>query len=227
MLAINNSLENWGPCPHRRHFSVYIDNLACKGILHHPEVSPKMALMLTFFSNFYFLLHHVKERSNVVADAFSRPAVCGEHSNEPAAPINHVIEISGVEHERTDECYRYINLLDRPKVHSALIQYITLDVSLLLLDDAKLREQNCRTGVAREQIHNTDFQVHVLRAHLSKEVRKAIQQGYHKYNFQSILKSKQANKNFIIGKRLMYLKQVDAMKKLCIPDTPDLKTKIL
>ena len=81
-------------------------------------------------------------------------------------------------------------------------------------------------GVTQEQIHNAEF--HVVRAHLSKEVRKAIQQGYRKDKFFSkILKSKQANDNSVIDKGPIHLKKEGAMQQLCIPDTPELKKKIL
>ena len=69
LLAIKTALEKCRPYLHGRHFSVYTDNSACRWILHHPKVSPKMARMLTFFSQFDFVLHHVKGRSNEMADA--------------------------------------------------------------------------------------------------------------------------------------------------------------
>ncbi|CAI5710793.1 unnamed protein product [Peronospora destructor] len=111
-------------------------------------------------------------------------------------------------------------------VHSALIQYIPLDVSQLLLDDVKLRGESRPIVVAQEQIHNAEF--HVVRAHISTEVRKAIQQGYCKDKFfKNIWKTKQSNNNFIIDKGFIYLKQDDPIQQICIPDMPELKTKIL
>nr|CCA18053.1 AlNc14C44G3613 [Albugo laibachii Nc14] len=124
-------------------------------------------------SQFDYVLHHVKGRSNVAADALSCPAVSEEHSTEPDVPTYHVPDMSYV--------------------------YIPLDVSRLLLDDVKLRGESRPLGVAQEQIHNAEF--HLVRAHLSKEVRKAIQQGYSKDKvFKNIWKTKQSNKNFIIDK---------------------------
>ena len=54
-------------------------------------------------------------------------------------------------------------------VHFSFIQYIPLDVSQLLLDVVKLRGEICPIGVAHEQIYNAVL--HVVRVHLSKEVR--------------------------------------------------------
>nr|CCA27674.1 polyprotein putative [Albugo laibachii Nc14] len=226
VLAIKTALEKWRPYLHGRHFSVYTDNSACKWMLHHPMVSPKMTRMLMFFSQFDFVLHHVKGRSNVVADALSRPTASGEHSTDTDVPTYPVPDMSHVVHDCTDDCNLHFNLLDRQVVHSSLIQYIALDVSQLLLDVVELRGEIRSIGVAQEQIHNAGF--HVVRAHLSKEVRKAIQQGYSKDKvFKNIWKTKQSNNNFIIDKELIYLKQDEAMQQVCIPDIPELNTKIL
>ncbi|CAH0493150.1 unnamed protein product [Peronospora farinosa] len=185
-----------------------------------------MARMLTFFSQFDFVLHHVKGQSNVVADALSRPPVTGEHSNEPTVPTSHVPDLSHVVHECTEECNLPFTLLDKHMVHSVLLQYIPLDVSQLLLDDVELRKESRPIGVAQEQIHNAEF--HVVRAHISKKVRKAIQQGYRKDKFfKNIWETEQPNDKFIIDKGLLCLKQDDAMQQICIPDMPELKTKIL
>nr|CCA16990.1 AlNc14C28G2713 [Albugo laibachii Nc14] len=167
------------------------------------KVSPEMARMLTFFSQFDFVLHRVKGLSNVVADALSRPAVSGEHSSEPDVPTYHVPDMSHVVHEYTDDCNLHFNLLDKHMVHSALIQYIPLDFSQLLLDVVELRGESRPIRVGQEQIHNAGF--HIVRAHLSKEVRNAIQQGYSKDKFfKNIWKTKQSNNNFIIDKGLIF-----------------------
>ncbi|RMX67599.1 hypothetical protein DD238_001601 [Peronospora effusa] len=77
-------------------------------------------------------------------------------------------------------------------VHSVLLQYIPLDISQLLLDDVELRGESRPIGVAQEQIHNAEF--HVVRAHISKKVRKAIQQGYRKDKFfKNIWEAEQSN----------------------------------
>ncbi|CAI5714115.1 unnamed protein product [Peronospora farinosa] len=140
-----------------------------------------MARMLIFFSQFDFVLHHVKGQSNVVADALSRPPVTGEHSKELTVPTFHVPDLSHVVHEYTEECNLPFTLLDKHMVHSVPLQYIPLDVSQLLLDDVKMRGESRPIEVAQEKIHNAEF--HVVRAHISKKVRKAIQQGYRKDKF--------------------------------------------
>ena len=147
-------------------------------MLHHPKVFPKMARMQTLFSQFASVSYRVKGRSNVVADALSRPTASGEHSTDTDVPTYPVPDMSHVVHDCTDDCNLYFNLLDRQVVHSSLIQYIALDVSHLLLSDVELREESRPIEVAQKQIHNAKF--HVVRAHLSKEVRKAIQKGYRK-----------------------------------------------
>uniref|UniRef100_A0AAV1TTG3 Reverse transcriptase/retrotransposon-derived protein RNase H-like domain-containing protein n=1 Tax=Peronospora matthiolae TaxID=2874970 RepID=A0AAV1TTG3_9STRA len=139
LLAIKNALEKWRPYLHGRHFSVYTDKSACKWMLHHPKVSPKMARMLTFFSQFDFVLHHVKGRSNVVADALSRPAVSEDPSSVRAVPTCPVPDLSHVVHERTDACALNSHLLQQHMVHSALMRSIPLEVAHLLLDDVELR----------------------------------------------------------------------------------------
>ncbi|KAE9333688.1 hypothetical protein PR003_g13902 [Phytophthora rubi] len=47
---------------------------ACKWFLSHPNVSGKLARWLAFFGQFSFVLHHVKDSTNDVADALSRVA---------------------------------------------------------------------------------------------------------------------------------------------------------
>lgn len=111
-------------------------------------------------------------------------------------------------------------------VHSALIQYLSLDINQLFLEYLQVLGENHQIGVARRQIH--DDVPHVMRAHHGKEVQKAIQQGYRKDNvFSMIFKPKQANDNFVIDKGLIYLKKEGTMQKLRIPDSSELKTKIL
>ena len=73
LLAIKTALSKWCHYLHGRSFDVFTDNNACRWMLHHPMVTPKLARMLTFFSQLDFTLHHVKGTSNVVADALSRP----------------------------------------------------------------------------------------------------------------------------------------------------------
>ena len=72
ILAINTALSKWSHYLHGRSFGVFTDNTACLWMLHHPMVTPKLARMLTFFSQFNFMLHRVNGTSNVVADALSR-----------------------------------------------------------------------------------------------------------------------------------------------------------
>ena len=119
-------------------------------MLHHPKVSPKMARMLTFFSQFEFVLHHVKGRSNVLADALSRPTVSGEHSNDSEVPTDHVPDTSQVVHECADDCNEHFTLLDTHMVHAAFIQYIPLDFSQLLLNDVQVRGESRPIGLAQE-----------------------------------------------------------------------------
>lgn len=101
--------------------SVYTDNSVCNWMFHHSKVSPKMARMLTFFSQFDFVLHHEKERSNVVADALSCPVMSREHSDEFAVPLTHVPDVSYVVHVCIVDCNRNTNLFYGHIFHSALI----------------------------------------------------------------------------------------------------------
>ena len=113
-------------------------------MLHHPKVSPKMARMLTFFFQFDFVLHHVKGRSNVVADALSRPAVSRDPSSALAVPTCPVPDLSHVVHDCTDACALRSHLLQQHMVHSALMRTIPLEVAHLLLDDVELRRSVVR-----------------------------------------------------------------------------------
>jgi hypothetical protein len=72
LFAIKMGLEKWRHYLYGRPFVLYTDNSACKWLLHHPKVSPKLARYLTFLAQFNFQLHHVKGNLNVVADALSR-----------------------------------------------------------------------------------------------------------------------------------------------------------
>ena len=74
-------------------------------------------------------------------------------------------------------------------------------------------------GESSNRSHSGAAEFHVVRAHLSQEVRKAIQQAYRKDKFfEKMSKRKQVNKNFIIYKGLMPLKQEGTMQQLCIPE---------
>lgn len=128
-----------------------------------------MVQMLTLFSQFAFVLQHVKRRFNVVADELPRHAVSGDHSNELAVPTNHVTDVSHVVHEYTADCNRHNNLLSRHTVHSALVQYLPLDVPNLTRRLGVAGESR-PIGVAREHIHKADF--HVVGAHLRKDIVK-------------------------------------------------------
>ena len=133
------ALENWRPYLHGRHFLVNTDNFACKWMLHHPNVSPKMARMLTFFSQFDFVLHHVKGRSNVLADALSRPTVSREKYGDSAVSTDHVPDTLHVVHECADACDEHFTILGTHMFHAAFLQYLPLDVSQLLIDDVHVR----------------------------------------------------------------------------------------
>ena len=113
-------------------------------MLHHPKVLPKVVRMLTFFSQFDFILHHVKGRSNVVADALSRPAVSRDPSSALAVPTCPVPDLSHVVHDCTDACVLRSQLLQQHMVHSALMRTIPLEVAHLLLDDVELRRSVVR-----------------------------------------------------------------------------------
>ena len=82
----------------------------------------KDGLMSTFFSQFDFVLHHVKGRSNVVVDALSRPTVSGERSDERGVPTHHVPDISHLVHRCKNDCNLHFALSYTNMVYAAFLQ---------------------------------------------------------------------------------------------------------
>ncbi|KAF1331550.1 Retroelement pol polyprotein, partial [Globisporangium splendens] len=224
LLAIKTALEKWRPYLHGRPFDVYTDNSACSWMLHHPKVSPKMARFLTFFSQFEFVLHHVRGTSNVVADGLSRPPQ--ESGNECA---NEEIDIPDVKykvHNCDDECITHALATNQHRVGSAAARHMPVDVSSLLLDDVHLLGECRLIGVQQEQVHSVD--IHSVRVHLSPEVKKKFQSGYAKDPaFEKVWKSLTPDSTFVKFNGLLFLKTSNSVFRLCVPSDKKLITQVI
>ncbi|GMF31391.1 unnamed protein product [Phytophthora fragariaefolia] len=86
LLAIKVTTEKWRYNLHEHLFDVYSNNVTCSWMLHHPQVSPKLACFLTHFSQYTFTLHHVRGKMNVEADGLSRSPSEGLEDKEDEEP---------------------------------------------------------------------------------------------------------------------------------------------
>ncbi|GMF15633.1 unnamed protein product [Phytophthora fragariaefolia] len=73
LYAIKFCLEKWRPYLLGAKFTVYTDNIACKWFFTKKQPSPKLLRWFDTFSQYNFDVFHRAGRTNVVADALSRP----------------------------------------------------------------------------------------------------------------------------------------------------------
>ncbi|KAF0710503.1 hypothetical protein AaE_012492 [Aphanomyces astaci] len=73
LYAIKLALAKWRHYVYVSHFDVFTDNATCQWFLKTPVLTAKLTRWLDFFSSFDFTLHHRPGKTNVVADALSRP----------------------------------------------------------------------------------------------------------------------------------------------------------
>lgn len=230
LLAIKTALEKWPPYLHGRKFDVYTDSSACSWMLYHPRVSFKMARFLTFFSEYEFMLHHVQGRSNVVADALSRPPdpdqVVGTADDEDPVPGLETTtpDPTHTVNECDEHCAEQDRSLRRHVVDSASIRSFPLGISHLLLDDADWQGESREIGVAQVQVHNVEL--HVVSAHLADEVKRNIQRGYAKDpEFACVWKKPSPNspyakeKALVLQDRQLYSSRLRAQRQ--VADHPD------
>ncbi|POM64506.1 Pol protein [Phytophthora palmivora] len=73
LYAIKFCLDKWRPYLLGAKFTVYTDNIACKWFFTKKQPSPKLLRWFDTFSQYNFDVFHRAGRTNVVADAISRP----------------------------------------------------------------------------------------------------------------------------------------------------------
>ncbi|KAF0708853.1 hypothetical protein AaE_013067 [Aphanomyces astaci] len=73
LYPIKLALAKWRHYVYGSHFDVFTDNATCQWFLKTPVLTAKLTRWLDFFSSFDFTLHHRPGKTNVVADALSRP----------------------------------------------------------------------------------------------------------------------------------------------------------
>ena len=226
LLAIKTALAKWRHYLHGRSFDVYTDNNACRWMLHHPNVTPKMARMLTFFSQFNFTLHHVKGTSNMVADALSRPSVTRPALTSSESIVPHV-------HDCGSLCAHRDAHLRRHRIHLAVLCMLpSLDKDLLLdVQDFEGVERVHQVGVPQkhqrkihEEVQHIEFIISSI--HLSSASKKAFIQGYNKdHEFTEALSTN--HDKYVLDDGLLYLRTNHAVKRLCVPADDRLITSII
>ncbi|KAF1327470.1 Retroelement pol polyprotein, partial [Globisporangium splendens] len=198
LLAIKFALSKWRRYLHGRQFDVFTDNSACRWMLHHPKVTPKLARMLTFFSQFDFVLHHVKGSTNVVADALSRP---------------------GPEEVKQ---YDELPVVSTPEVHACDDTFGLLRLSLR----CGLSGERRAVAVRQEQVHTVDTQW--ASVHLSEATKKAFQAGYSRDpSFAEVWQSREGNEKFEKRNGLLFLRTKHPVLRLCVPNSSKLVTDVI
>ncbi|KAH9103704.1 hypothetical protein AeMF1_020028 [Aphanomyces euteiches] len=100
LYAIKLALTKWRAYVYGSHFDVFTDNSTCQWFLKTPVLTAKLTRWLDFFSSYDFTLHHRPGKTNVVADALSRP------------PRSHVHVTTCTLHHCDSTCFeRYQNVL--------------------------------------------------------------------------------------------------------------------
>lgn len=237
LFAIKMALEKWRHYLHGRHFEVFTDNSACKWLLHHPRVSPKLARYLDFFSQFEFTLHHVKGSLNVVADALSRVEVTS-------------ISSSFQVHACDNKCLARSQSSRRHRSFICHISHISLRDSYILLDTPEfLGEEMINIshpiGVRQElasiqgkefvercsinfvKVENSRAVFMISSVHLDEATKRVFQNGYLIDPCFKDVWSANGNEKFKKLNGLLWLKTKHTVNRLCVPDYRDLRLKVL
>ncbi|KAF1334741.1 Retroelement pol polyprotein, partial [Globisporangium splendens] len=221
LLAIKFALSKWRHYLHGRQFDVFTDNSACRWMLHHPEVTPKLARMLTFFSQFDFVLHHVKGSTNVVADALSRPGP-EEVKQSDELPVVSTPEV----HACDDACHARSQSISRHVVSAAFLRHLPDSDCSVFLSAVDFRGERRAVAVRQEQVHTVDTQW--ASVHLSEATKKAFQAGYSRDpSFAEVWQSREGNEKFEKRNGLLFLRTKHPMLRLCVPNSSKLVTDVI
>ncbi|KAF1328523.1 Retroelement pol polyprotein, partial [Globisporangium splendens] len=200
LLAIKFALSKWRHYLHGRQFDVFTDNSACRWMLHHPKVTPKLARMLAFFSQLDFVLHHVKGSTNVVADALSRPGP-EEVKQYDELPVVSTPEV----HACDDTCHARSQSISRHVVSAAFLRHLPDSDCSVFLSAADFRGERRAVAVRQEQVHTVDTQW--ASVHLSEATKKAFQAGYSRDpSFAKVWQSREGNDKFEKRNGLLFLR---------------------
>ncbi|KAF1324365.1 polyprotein, partial [Globisporangium splendens] len=221
LLAIKFALSKWRHYLHGRQFDVFTDNSACRWMLHHPKVTPKLARMLTFFSQFDFVLHHVKGSTNVVADALSRPGL-EEVKQSDELPVVSTPEV----HACDDACHARSQSISRHVVSAAFLRHLPDSDCSVFLSAVDFRGERRAVAVRQEQVHTVDTQW--ASVHLSEATKKAFQAGYSRDpSFAEVWQSREGNGKFEKRNGLLFLRTKHPVLRLCVPNSSKLVTDVI
>ncbi|KAF1326506.1 Retroelement pol polyprotein, partial [Globisporangium splendens] len=221
LLAIKIALSKWRHYLHGRQFDVFTDNSACRWMLHQPKVTPKLARMLTFFSQFDFVLHHVKGSTNVVADALSRPGL------EEDKPSDESIMVSTPEvHACDDACHIRSQSISRLVVSAAFLRHLPDSDCSVFLSAVDFRGERHAVAVRQEQVHTVDTQW--ASVHLSEATKKSFHAGYSRDpSFAKVWQSREGNDKFEKRNGLLFLRTKHPVLRLCVPNSDKLITDVI
>ncbi|KAF1317106.1 polyprotein, partial [Globisporangium splendens] len=221
LLAIKIALSKWRHYLHGRQFDVFTDNSACRWMLHQPKVTPKLARMLTFFSQFDFVLHHVKGSTNVVADALSRPGL------EEDKPSDESIKVSTPEvHACDDACHIRSQSISRLVVSAAFLRHLPDSDCSVFLSAVDFRGERRAVAVRQEQVHTVDTQW--ASVHLSEATKKSFHAGYARDpSFAEVWQSREGNEKFEKRNGLLFLRTKHPVLRLCVPNSDKLITDVI
>ncbi|KAF1333225.1 polyprotein, partial [Globisporangium splendens] len=221
LLAIKFALSKWRHYLHGRQFDVFTDNSACRWMLHHPKVTPKLARMLTFFSQFDFVLHHMKGSTNVVADALSRPGP-EEVKQCDKLPVVSTPEV----HACDDACHARSQSISRHVVSAAFLRHLPDSDCSVFLSAVDFRGERRAVAVRQEQVHTVDTQW--ASVHLSEATKKAFQTGYSRDpSFAEVWQSREGNEKFEKRNGLLFLRTKHPVLRLCVPNSDKLITDVI
>ncbi|POM78410.1 Putative retroelement [Phytophthora palmivora] len=135
LFAIKFCLEKWRPYLLGVKFTFYTDNIACKWFFTKNQPSPKLLRCFDTFSQYTFDIFHRAGRTNVVADALSRPVVV---SSLAVASLDPIFATRVKELYSTDSVC--INILQQlQSVTSQSNQYILEDGLIVVKDGQRKR----------------------------------------------------------------------------------------
>ncbi|KAF1333192.1 polyprotein, partial [Globisporangium splendens] len=221
LLAIKFALSKWRHYLHDRQFDVFTDNSACRWMLHHPKVTPKLTRMLTFFSQFDFVLHHMKGSTNVVADALSRPGP-EEVKQSDELPVVSTPEV----HACDDACHARSQSISRHVVSAAFLRHLPDSDCSVFLSAVDFRGERRAVAVRQEQVHTVDTQW--ASVHLSEATKKAFQTGYSRDpSFAEVWQSREGNEKFEKRNGLLFLRTKHPVLRLCVPNSDKLITDVI
>ncbi|KAF1319500.1 Pol protein, partial [Globisporangium splendens] len=131
LCAIRTALDKWRHYLHGRPFDVFTDNSACRWMLHHPNVSPKMA-----------------RSNNVVADALSRPNPSSESADSSLSAVRHCDE----------KCANMSLRLRRHSFHSSVLRTLPVQDQAIILDAVDIAgEVPCKDMILDGMVGSTVF----------------------------------------------------------------------